>query len=290
VNLNNKITKLNNMQFDQNLASVHAYLCADGYVIRNPETQKHKYYYIGLRNTNEILLKDFQNKFAKAFGLMPIITNDGRCKIQNKNIFFQLTKDFSYYSDEWAIPQLSLNDLKCWLRSYFDCDGWVTVQKAKSRVIGLESINKNGLEQIKNSLLKFGIKASDVKKRKNKNIWYISICGKDDLIKFKENIGFLHPRKNNKLLEAVNSYQTYEWVIPDKKEDFIEFINKKGRKRLDTNQVRFFSILEDNLIKLKNELNKYGIISKISSPLKNGYGRIYYCLTFNQKELEKLRR
>lgn len=278
------------MQFDQNLASVHAYLCADGYVIRNPETQKHKYYYIGLRNTNEILLKDFQNKFAKAFGLMPIITNDGRCKIQNKNIFFQLTKDFSYYSDEWAIPQLSLNDLKCWLRSYFDCDGWVTVQKAKSRVIGLESINKNGLEQIKNSLLKFGIKASDVKKRKNKNIWYISICGKDDLIKFKENIGFLHPRKNNKLLEAVNSYQTYEWVIPDKKEDFIEFINKKGRKRLDTNQVRFFSILEDNLIKLKNELNKYGIISKISSPLKNGYGRIYYCLTFNQKELEKLRR
>lgn len=290
MNLNNKITKLNNMQFDQNLASVHAYLCADGYVIRNPETQKHKYYYIGLRNTNEILLKDFQNKFAKAFGLMPIITNDGRCKIQNKNIFFQLTKDFSYYSDEWAIPQLSLNDLKCWLRSYFDCDGWVTVQKAKSRVIGLESINKNGLEQIKNSLLKFGIKASDVKKRKNKNIWYISICGKDDLIKFKENIGFLHPRKNNKLLEAVNSYQTYEWVIPDKKEDFIEFINKKGRKRLDTNQVRFFSILEDNLIKLKNELNKYGIISKISSPLKNGYGRIYYCLTFNQKELEKLRR
>jgi len=290
VNLNNKITKLNNMQFDQNLASVHAYLCADGYVIRNPETQKHKYYYIGLRNTNEILLKDFQNKFAKAFGLMPIITNDGRCKIQNKNIFFQLTKDFSYYSDEWAIPQLSLNDLKCWLRSYFDCDGWVTVQKAKSRVIGLESINKNGLEQIKNSLLKFGIKASDVKKRKNKNIWYISICGKDDLIKFKENIGFLHPRKNNKLLEAVNSYQTYEWIIPDKKEDFIEFINKKGRKRLDTNQVRFFSILEDNLIKLKNELNKYGIISKISSPLKNGYGRIYYCLTFNQKELEKLRR
>lgn len=290
MNLNNKITKLNNMQFDQNLASVHAYLCADGYVIRNPETQKHKYYYIGLRNTNEILLKDFQNKFAKAFGLMPIITNDGRCKIQNKNIFFQLTKDFSYYSDEWAIPQLSLNDLKCWLRSYFDCDGWVTVQKAKSRVIGLESINKNGLEQIKNSLLKFGIKASDVKKRKNKNIWCISICGKDDLIKFKENIGFLHPRKNNKLLEAVNSYQTYEWVIPDKKEDFIEFINKKGRKRLDTNQVRFFSILEDNLIKLKNELNKYGIISKISSPLKNGYGRIYYCLTFNQKELEKLRR
>jgi hypothetical protein len=147
-------------------------------------------------------------------------------------------------------------------------------------VIGLESINKNGLEQIKNSLLKFEINASDVKKRKNKNIWYISICGKDDLIKFRENIGFLHPRKNDKLLEAINSYETHEWIVP----------NKKGRRRPDTKQVRFFSILEDNLIKLKNELNKYNIISKISNPLKNGYGRIYYCLTFNQKELEKLRR
>lgn len=278
------------MKFDQNLASVHAYLCADGYVIRNPETQKHKYYYIGLRNTNNILLKDFQNKFAKVFDLMPIITNDGRCKIQNKNIFFQLTKDFSYYSGEWTIPQLSLDDLKCWLRSYFDCDAWVAVQKGKSRVIGLESINKNGLEQIKNSLFKFGIKSSEVKKRKNRNVWYIYVCGKDDLLKFKESIGFLHPRKNDKLLEAINSYETYEWVIPNKKEDFIEFINKKGKRRSDTKQVRFFSILEDNLIKLKNELNKYDVISKISGPLKNGYGRIYYCLTFNQKELEKLRR
>jgi len=28
------------MRFDENLIIVHAYLCADGYVIKNPETQK----------------------------------------------------------------------------------------------------------------------------------------------------------------------------------------------------------------------------------------------------------
>ena len=74
------------MKFDTDLASVHGYLCADGYVIKNPETQKHKYYHIGLRNTNNILLEDFQKKFKKKFNIKPIITNEGRCKIQSKNI------------------------------------------------------------------------------------------------------------------------------------------------------------------------------------------------------------
>jgi hypothetical protein len=278
------------MKFDQDLASVHAYLCADGYVIRNPETQKHKYYYIGLRNTNNILLKDFQEKFKKVFGLTPIITNDGRCKIQNKNIYFQLTKNFSYYSDKWSLPKLSLDELKCWLRSYFDCDAWVSIQKAKSRVIGLESINENGLHQIRNSLLKLGIKSSEVKKRTNRNIWYINVCGKDDIVKFKKEIGFLHPKKSKNLLDAIDSYETYEWIIPDNKKDFIKFVKKQGRIRVDTKEVRFFSILKYNLIKLKNELNKYNINAKIYGPWINGCGRKYYCLSFNQKELKKIRR
>jgi hypothetical protein len=276
------------MIFNQDLASIHAYLCADGYVIRNPVTQKHKYYYIGLRNTNNILLKDFQHKFFRVFGLMPIITNDGRCKVQNKNIFFQLTKDFSYYSGEWTLPKLSLEELKSWLRSYFDCDGWVEVQRGKSRIIGLESINKSGLEQIKNSLLKFDIKSSEVKKRKDRNIWYIYICGKDDILKFKENINFLHPNKNKKLIEAIDSYETYEWTVPNRREEIVEFVNKHGRLRNDTKEVRFFSIIKNNLISLKQSLIRCNVNAKIYGPWRNNRGREYYCLSFNQKELIKL--
>ena len=59
------------MKLDENLAAVHAYLCADGYVIKNSEAQKQKYYMIGFRNTNLILLKDFQDKFEKVFGVKP---------------------------------------------------------------------------------------------------------------------------------------------------------------------------------------------------------------------------
>ena len=51
------------LKFNINLSIIHAYLCGDGYVVKNPTTQKKKYYYIGFRNTNKILLDDFENNF-----------------------------------------------------------------------------------------------------------------------------------------------------------------------------------------------------------------------------------
>ena len=109
------------MKFNKNLAAVHGYLCGDGYVIRNPETQKHKYYHIDFRNTHKILLEDFQKKFQIIFGLKPYLVNDSRCRIQNKEIYYTLTKDFSYYSYKWKLPKLSKSNLKCWLQAFFDC-------------------------------------------------------------------------------------------------------------------------------------------------------------------------
>ena len=59
------------MKFDKNLSAIHGYLCADGYVCTNLPDQKHKYYSIGLRNTNITLLKDFESKFIKVFKIKP---------------------------------------------------------------------------------------------------------------------------------------------------------------------------------------------------------------------------
>lgn len=160
------------MKFNEEFASIHGYLCADGYVIRNPEIQKHKYYYIGLRNKNIILLKDFQKNFQKIFGLRPIITKQmDRCKIQNKKLtMFLLQKFGSFHSGNWNLPNFSKNEIRRWLRSYFDCDGWVSLVKAKDRKIGLESINENGLKQIQKVLKKFFNISSNVKHRKDRNI------------------------------------------------------------------------------------------------------------------------
>lgn len=193
------------MHFNEDLSTIHAYLCADGYVIKNPETQKHKYYYIGFRNQNTVLLKDFQRRFKKIFGIKPYICKDGRCRIQSKEIFEKLTKNFIYYSSGWKMPFLSKENLKLWLRAFFDCEAWVEVQKTKSRAIRLECVNKKGLEQIKNALEVFGI-FSSIKEKKGRKIWRLNICGKDDLQKFKKSIGFLHPNKSKRVIEALESY------------------------------------------------------------------------------------
>ena len=64
------------MKFNEDLAAIHAYLCGDGYLTK---PDKWKCYAIGLRNTNLILLKDFQNRFRKVFRVKAIIQKDGRC-------------------------------------------------------------------------------------------------------------------------------------------------------------------------------------------------------------------
>jgi hypothetical protein len=268
------------MKFDENLAAIHGYLCGDGYVIKNPETQKHKYYYIGFRNTDDILLKDFQKKFNQLFKIKPIITNEGRCKTQNKDIYYFLTKEFSYYSYEWTLPKLSKPNLRFWLRAFFDCEGWVENQVAKSRLIGLDCCNQNGMSQVKDALKRFNIQSS-LKKKTGRIIWRLTICGKENLILFSKLIGFLHPNKNTKLFEAINSYQNLCWEIPKNKKDIFEFVIKKGKLRRDRDEVQLTSVNQLNVVKLQKALNKYNIKSKLFGPY--GKSSRYYCLTIKQE-------
>tara|TARA_Y100000034_G_C6877593_1_gene401625 strand:+ start:1158 stop:1952 length:795 start_codon:yes stop_codon:yes gene_type:complete len=243
------------MKFDENLSAIHGYLCGDGYVIRNPKNQKHKYYTIGFRNTNFNLLMDFQRKFRRNFGLNPRISKDkDRCKIGNKEIYFILTESFSYYSYEWKIPKLSKQNLKYWLRAFFDCEAWVENQPAKSRLIGLDCCNKEGLFGVKKSLEKLGIYCN-IGKRKDRTIWGLKICGLDNLKRFRKNIGFNHPRKSKKLDEAINSYVNYYWDIPLDKENLLKFIKSKGKP--ETRRIMFYTIKLKNLSELKKILNRY---------------------------------
>src|SRR3989338_1268288 len=243
------------MKFDKNLAAIHGYLCSDGYVIKNPDSQKHKYYYMGLRNTNKVLLSDFQKKFEASFGMEPIITNEGRCKIQNKEIYELLTQDFSFYSYEWELPELRKDSLSCWLRAFFDCEGWVENQPAKSRLIGADCCNETGLLSVREALKKFNI-ASEIKKKRGRNIWRLTICGIEDLKKFKEYINFLHPDKSQKLNEAISSYKDYCWAMPEDKKSLIKFIFQKGRLRKERNEIKFLSIKSKNITNLRKVLNK----------------------------------
>ncbi len=265
------------MKFTPNLASLHAYLCADGYVITNPPTQKHVYYHIGLRNTCLELLEDFQRKFEQVFKLRPHMM-DGRCKIGSKKIYFLLTAEFSFYSREWTLPSLSRRSLVAWLRSFYDCEGWVEVQPRKSRLIGVESINYSGLLSIKNALFSLGILSGSITPHKNRSIWRLSVCGKENLQRFQQRIGFLHPLKKKKLEQALLSYKIYRWVVPTDRKGLNAFLRKRARPQERRNTTRFYSVHKKNLLSLKTVLGSYGVCSRLCGPWTNQYGSRHYYL------------
>jgi hypothetical protein len=264
--------------FDENLASIFGYLAADGYVVRNPPEQPHKYYKVGLRNTNNVLLKDFSDKFYSYFNKKPRLTED-RCEIGSKDIHAKLTNGFSFYSKDWNMPNFNdKNLLARWLRAYFDCDGSVTNIPGKNRKIELNSINQNGIKQIQKVLNDFYAIKSKIKFREQRGIWVLEIFGKDNLIKFKDNIYFLHPKKKNRLSEAIDSYIDYNWSIPKGKK-VIEFVKNKGRYSKVRGQIRLCSIIRQNLLTIKKELAKLHIDSNLNGPSVNNYGSEYYYLS-----------
>lgn len=279
---------------DEDLAVIHAYLCADGYVIKNPPTQKNKYYVIGFRNTNSNLLKDFHKRFNNYFGISTRFLERERCVIGNKEIYHILTKNFgSFYSWEWSMPKLDKNLIKLWLRAYFDCEGWVTCISHQNRAIGLCCVNEKGIIKIVEALKILGIEAK-YKKRNTRNIFSLNIFGKDNLIKFRNKVGFLHPKKNKNLEIAINDYVKYLWEFPENEKSLRNFVKNiikdKIRFRKDKFYARIISNKKQNLTRLKKELFKFFEIKSRVYKSKNGCGTIYYTLMIKNSEVNKLLR
>ncbi|NCO11784.1 hypothetical protein GW924_04285 [Candidatus Pacearchaeota archaeon] len=275
------------MKFDENLAAVHAYLCSDGYVIKNPPIQKQRYYYIGFRNTNETLLKDFQKKFYNYFGVLPRLRKGERCIVQKKDIYYKLIERFgSFYSKDWKVPKINKNILGIWLRAVFDCEGWVTVKSHQSRMVGLEIINFEGAKGIRKFLSQLGIE-SKIKKRKGRNLFGIYIYGKKNLINFRKKIGFLHPDKKKKIDEALSDYVVYSWIFPRNKIELVNFTRslmiEKAKMKKDNGIFRIISKNEENLINLSKTLEKLFDIESIIRKRINGIGTIYFELNINKK-------
>ena len=280
------------MKFDENLAAVHAYLCADGYVIKNPKTQKHKYYRIGFRNTNLLLLKDFQKCFYNYFKIKPILKEGERCDKSSKEIHKKLIEEFnSFYSWEWRMPKLNKYLSRIWLRAFFDCEGWVFCKKHQNRHIGVDCVNKRGLNQIIKALNKLGIKT--IKKyNKKRKVHRIFIYGKENLKKFAKLIGFLHLEKAERLNQTLKDFVVYEWKFPESEEDCKNFVLDLLRKKIRIKKpyyARVFSREGKNLKKLKDLLKKFYNINCNVLKGVNGIGTVYYELNIcRKKEIMKI--
>lgn len=279
------------MKFNQDLAAIHGYLCGDGYISsRNLEPC------IKFTNTNLKLVKDFKKRIESLWNIKHRITikkvknkKDLYCySATKKEIYEELIKYGPYHTENWEIPikYLDRKGLRLWLRAFFDCEAWLQFRPHQTRTIAIHSLNHNGLIQIQKQLKDVFNINSVVTKRKTRNISYLGIYGKDDLIKFQKEINFLHDEKRKKLKNIINSYTVYIWQFPkepDKLKKFIKnLIRKRARSKLCKGRpiyVRLFSIIEGNLKKLaKNLDNLYGIKSKIYRSV-NGNGTVYYELS-----------
>jgi hypothetical protein len=180
--------------------------------------------------------------------------------------------------------------LSVWLRAFFDCEGWVELEKGQNRRIGLDSANRMGLLQIQNKLKDaFGID-SIIKPRKKRKIFRLQIFGKENLIKFEKSIGFLHNTKRKMLRNAISSYSNHLWVFPkstSKLKEFVASIMKERAKAKiregEVVRIRIYSVIKNNLIRLSRALKKlYQIESKVFGPCFSGQGIEYYELSIHK--------
>ena len=276
------------MRCTKDFATIHAYLCSDGYVVRNLPHQKHKYYRIGLRNQNLVLLTDFQQAFKREFSAVPKIRPGQRSELCSKKLYFQLTEKESFYCHEWNMPELSKKNMCAWIRACFDCEAWVELQHAKNRSIRIELSHLPGLCQVKDALLKLGIPTSKIRKKKDKEGYEFSIFGKENLIKYRKMIGFIHPDKKRRLDLAIADYVDYRWKIPRTKKKLKEFVNLKGKNSKSKRQIRFHSIIKKNLQELRTALKKVGVqANPVHGPVTNNTTTYYY-MSMSPSEKKKL--
>jgi len=117
----------------------------------------------------------------------------------------------------------------------------------------------------------------------------IFIYGKENLIKFRQEIGFLHPIKRKSLNNTIKDFVDYSWDIKNEKNAIkLIMLNKARIKKPYI--LRVFSKEENNLVNLSKYLKSlFGIQNIKINKRFNGFGTKYFELSINNKDdIQKL--
>ncbi|MBU2616071.1 MAG: hypothetical protein KKC19_03130 [Nanoarchaeota archaeon] len=183
-------------------------------------------------NNNETLIRDYKNAVESFFDVSTIITkrkNQFAVRVISKKVLEKIKDidpDLLEKGEIKKIPesimQLPNKNLKYLLRTLYDCDGSVSVQKRNGCRISFVSQNKLLEEQMANLLLRFGIQSSIFK---DGNVWRLDISGQENLSKFFREINFLSYHKRQRLEEYCNAKKTFR-TITDISPNCTDKINK----------------------------------------------------------------
>jgi len=200
------------------LIKLHAYVSSDGIIdtwkskdIHGKKLRIRKIFRIRFYNDEKTLIEDFIKSVKKIYYDKKYIRYSEKrmeVEVRGQIISKKILKLGDISSKSWEIPKnLSNNQKGIWIRAFADCDGTV-YNNHYNRYVAIDSINLNGLKQMSKMLEEFVIINRIIKvKYKGKISYRLKIYGKDNLIRYKELIGFNHPGKQKKLIDAINSYK-----------------------------------------------------------------------------------
>lgn len=121
--------------------------------------------------------------------------------VYSKPIVIDLLKLGPFRSLEWSVPKMLLTTKKskiAWLRAFYDCEAYVG-----PKIITVQSVNKQGLEQVQILLKEFNITSRLYSYKRKQLTWntnfLLCIIKKVDRAKFLRHIGFNHTKKQAKL-------------------------------------------------------------------------------------------
>ncbi|MBI2541529.1 hypothetical protein HYV80_02365 [Candidatus Woesearchaeota archaeon] len=205
----------------KNFARCLAKISGDGNLYWGKSTR-----YVRYSNTCDELRDEFQKDINEEFGSTPLTkgsNNSGvkflqtnRRIIMERFLFYLRNYTSSAIYVPESIKQADKSVQKEYLRAFYDDEGCAALRlyakgKEWKRNVTLASNSLRLLEEIKTMLLDFDIESNKIIRNKpnsNKDKCYtLAITGKDNIIKFKENIGFKHPNKARKLDLMILSYK-----------------------------------------------------------------------------------
>jgi len=165
-------------------------LAGDGGVyVRKQKNAPIIHYEVRFAPSDLTIAKIFQDIFFKLYKIRIPIQNQRNyysLRVKSKIAVFDLLKDFKFGTKIWRVPFNNLKSEKNkieWLKAFFDSDGSVG-----KKSIQIQSVNKNGIKQIRKLLKTLGINSkvySYKRKEKNWSINYILCLNrKEDRFKF----------------------------------------------------------------------------------------------------------
>jgi len=201
----NKVIEIGKTKKDYSyhLSRLLGFLAGDGSIFLS-KTEGSTHYCISFYPDILKLAELFEESFRYCYNVSPKIKemkNYFHVRVNNKTIYSNIKSISSFGVLKWKVPlNILLSDelKKEWIRAFFDCEAYVG-----KKIIQVQSVNNEGLGQIKKILKEFNIDSKIYRyERKNKNWnanYLLCIMKKDSKRRYLKEIGFNHPIKLEKL-------------------------------------------------------------------------------------------